>query len=110
MQLLVYGQGQVIPNSFKTIKPNLKYSFSVNLSTDVEYGRVVLVTDKYFCRDAAGNQFMRTTGSRFLVHFGETDFIKVKQKILNIQNCFRILNSVKNPVMQIEYHKKYIES
>ncbi|KAJ0890355.1 hypothetical protein HanRHA438_Chr09g0422841 [Helianthus annuus] len=53
----------------KNHKPNLEYSISVNLSTNVDYGRVVLVTDRYLCRDAAGNQFTRTTGSSFLVHF-----------------------------------------
>lgn len=81
LQLLVYGQGQVIPNSLKTIKPNLKYSFLVNLSTNVDYGRAVLVTDKYMCRDAAGNQFTRTTGSSFWVHFGKIYFLKVKQVV-----------------------------
>lgn len=68
-QLIVYGAGQVIPKTLKTIKPNLKYSILVNLSPIVEYGRVVLVTDKGLCTDAVGNQFTRTTNSSFLLHF-----------------------------------------
>ncbi|KAL8230607.1 hypothetical protein R6Q57_000385 [Mikania cordata] len=102
--LLVYGQGQVIPNTLKTIKLNLEYSISVNLSTDVEYGRVVLVTDKYFCRDAAGNQFTRTTGSRFLVHFDRRNVYvnlrtQIPERLLQLDNNVRsvqVTNKYKN--------------
>ncbi|KAI3726969.1 hypothetical protein L1987_66776 [Smallanthus sonchifolius] len=92
--LLVYGQGQVIPDTLKTIKQNLEYSISVNLSTDVEYGRVVLVTDKYFCRDAAGNQFTRTNGSRFLVHFDRRNVYvdlrtHIPEQLLQLDNNVR---------------------
>ncbi|XP_071731688.1 uncharacterized protein [Rutidosis leptorrhynchoides] len=67
--ILAYGPGQVIPKTLKTIKPNLEYSISVNLSTSIEYGRVVLVTNKDICRDTAGNHFTRTTDSHSWVIF-----------------------------------------
>nr|XP_043614618.1 uncharacterized protein LOC122586699 [Erigeron canadensis] len=67
--LLVYGPGNVIPSTLKTVKQNLEYSISVNLSSTTEFGRVVLVTDKDFCRDTAGNQFIRNMASWFIVHF-----------------------------------------
>ncbi|KAK1433829.1 hypothetical protein QVD17_10747 [Tagetes erecta] len=111
--LLVYGQGQVIPNTFKTIKPNLEYSFSVNLSTDVEYGRVVLVTDKYFCRDAAGNQFMRTTGSRFLVHFDRRNVYvnmrtHIPERLLKLDNNERSVQ-VTNKYMNLKLYLYFSE-
>jgi len=71
MQLLAYGDGQVIPNTLQTIQPNLKYSIVVALSTEVQYGRVILVMDKGFCTDRAGNRFIRPQNSSFIVHFGE---------------------------------------
>lgn len=48
------------------------------MSTSVEYGRVGLVTDKGFCKDAAGNQFTRTKASWFFVYFGENNFFENK--------------------------------
>ncbi|KAI7734484.1 hypothetical protein M8C21_030292 [Ambrosia artemisiifolia] len=92
--LLAYGQGQVIPNTLKTIKPNLEYSISVKLSTNVEYGRTLLVTDKYFCKDAAGNQFTRTTGSSFLVHFDRRNVnvdlrTHIPEQLLQLDNNVR---------------------
>jgi len=73
LQLLVYGAGQVIPSTLKILDPNLKFSLFVNLSSSVDYGRVILVMDKNFCTDSAGNKFTRTVNSSFLVHFGESD-------------------------------------
>lgn len=67
--LLVYGAGQVVPSTFTTIQPNLKFSAVVSFSTSVQYGRVVLVMDTNFCKDRAGNNFMRTANSSFFVHF-----------------------------------------
>lgn len=71
MQLLVYGSGQVIPASLNVLQQYLKYSLNVGLSSNVEYGRVILVMDKDFCTDGAGNRFIRTENSSAYVHFGE---------------------------------------
>ena len=70
-QLLVYGAGQVIPSTFHVLHPNLKFSVLVGLSSSVSYGRLILVMDKNFCADSAGNKFMRTENSISFVHFGE---------------------------------------
>lgn len=67
--LLVYGAGQVLPNTLKTIEPNLKYSLVVGLSTNDQFGRVILAMDKGFCTDSAGNRFIRAANSSFIVHF-----------------------------------------
>ncbi|MCI05886.1 hypothetical protein A2U01_0026941, partial [Trifolium medium] len=66
--LLVYGAGQVIPSSFKTLKPNLMYSLLVSLSSTVQYGRAILVMDKNFCTDIAGNSYTRMPNSSVYVH------------------------------------------
>ncbi|KMT10614.1 hypothetical protein BVRB_5g117340 [Beta vulgaris subsp. vulgaris] len=66
--LLVYGSGQVIPNTLRTIKPNLTYSIVVSLSSNVQYGRTILVMDKGFCTDNAGNRFIRPKNSSFIIH------------------------------------------
>ncbi|KAL0318488.1 UNVERIFIED_CONTAM: hypothetical protein Sangu_2005000 [Sesamum angustifolium] len=44
--LLVYGAGQVMPNTLTTVKPNLEYSLIVSVSERVRYGRLILVMDK----------------------------------------------------------------
>ncbi|KAF5933104.1 hypothetical protein HYC85_029275 [Camellia sinensis] len=62
-QLLVYGAGQVVPTTLNILEPNLKFSLIVSLSSSVEYGRVILVMDKNFCTDNAGNKFTRTENS-----------------------------------------------
>lgn len=67
----MYGSGQVIPNTLRTIKPNLTYSIVVSLSTNVQYGRTILVMDKGFCTDNAGNRFIRPKNSSFIIHVGE---------------------------------------
>ncbi|PWA54592.1 DNA-directed RNA polymerase II subunit RPB7 [Artemisia annua] len=72
----------VIPSTLKIIKPNREFSISLNMSTSVEYGRVVLVTDKGFCKDAARNQFTRTKASWFLVHFDRRDvYVDLRTRI-----------------------------
>lgn len=70
-QLIVYGAGHVIPSSLEVLKPDLEFSLMVAISTDVQYGRLVLVMDKNFCTDAAGNRFTRISNSSFLLHFGK---------------------------------------
>ncbi|KAK0575809.1 hypothetical protein LWI29_007506 [Acer saccharum] len=68
--LLVYGDGQVIPSSLITLQPGLRYSLLVGLSSTFQYGRAILVMDKSFCTDTAGNKFIRMENSSFVVHFG----------------------------------------
>lgn len=67
----MYDDGQVIPSSLQTIKPNLEYSLVVSLSTDIQYGRAILVMDKGFCTDNAGNHFILPQNSSLVVRFGE---------------------------------------
>ncbi|PIA61846.1 hypothetical protein AQUCO_00200088v1 [Aquilegia coerulea] len=67
--LLVYGPGHVIPSTLKVLQPDLKFSLLVSLSSNIQYGRVIIVTDKSFCTDVAGNSFQRTTNSSFVLHF-----------------------------------------
>ncbi|CAJ1975118.1 unnamed protein product [Sphenostylis stenocarpa] len=68
-ELLVYGAGQVIPSSFRILQPNLIYSLLVSLSSAVQYGRAILVMDRNFCTDFAGNSFMRMPNSSVNIHF-----------------------------------------
>ncbi|KAG6386568.1 hypothetical protein SASPL_151734 [Salvia splendens] len=67
--LLVYGAGEVLPNTLNVIEPNMKYSLDVSVSERVRYGRLILVMDKDFCTDSAGNQFTRTDNSSLVIHF-----------------------------------------
>uniref|UniRef100_A0A7N2MN02 Uncharacterized protein n=1 Tax=Quercus lobata TaxID=97700 RepID=A0A7N2MN02_QUELO len=67
--LLVHGAGKVIPNSLKILQPNLQYSVLVNLSSTAQYGRVILIMDKNFCTDSAGNKFERNKNSNFTLRF-----------------------------------------
>ena len=75
LQLLVYGAGQVVPSSLIILEPNLKYSLFVGISSGIQYGRLVLVMDRNFCTDAAGNTFIRSANSSFYVHFGEFSYL-----------------------------------
>ncbi|KAD2806044.1 hypothetical protein R6Q59_028973 [Mikania micrantha] len=116
--LLVYGQGQVIPHTLKTIKPNLKYSISVSLSTNVEYGRTVLVTNEQLCKDAAGNQFTRTTGSSFLVHFDRRNVyvdlrIHIPKQLLKLDNNVRTVqatNKYKNLKLYVYFTQPIVNT
>ncbi|KAK6123517.1 hypothetical protein DH2020_042738 [Rehmannia glutinosa] len=67
--LLVYGPGEVMPSTLGVIQPNLKYSLIVRVSERVRYGRLILVMDKNFCTDSAGNGFTRTENSSLFIHF-----------------------------------------
>lgn len=67
----MYGPGQVVPNTLRIIQPNLKYSVTVTLAERVWFGRLILVMDKYFCTDSAGNKFTRTDNSSLIMRFGE---------------------------------------
>ncbi|PWA81168.1 hypothetical protein CTI12_AA189050 [Artemisia annua] len=100
--LLAYGPGNVIPSTLKIIKPNREFSISLNMSTSVEYGRVVLVTDKGFCKDAAGNQFTRTKASWFFVHFDRRDVYvdlrtRIPEQLLPLDNNVRLVQATNKP-------------
>ncbi|XP_050225028.1 uncharacterized protein LOC126674595 isoform X2 [Mercurialis annua] len=76
------------------LQPNLKYSLLVDLSPNVQYGRVILVMDKNFCTDAAGNSFTRAENSSFFVHFDRRSVfvdmrIHVSEKLLLLGNQTR---------------------
>lgn len=99
--LLVYGPGQVIPSSLKIQEPDLKFSLLVSLSTNVQYGRVVLVMDKNFCTDSAGNSFTRTKNSSFLVHFDRRSvlsnmIIHIPEMQLQLNNEMRTVQATNN--------------
>ncbi|CAL9082669.1 unnamed protein product [Musa acuminata var. zebrina] len=67
--LLVYGAGHVLPSTLKVLLPDREFSLMVGISADVQFGRLVLVMDKGFCTDKAGNTFKRTSNSSFILHF-----------------------------------------
>ncbi|OVA16963.1 hypothetical protein BVC80_9043g4 [Macleaya cordata] len=99
--LLVYGPGQVLPSSLTTLQPDLKFSLLVGLSSNVQYGRVVLVMDKSFCTDNAGNKFTRTTNSSFLVHFDRRSVFlnlrtHVPEKLIRLNNALRTVQATNN--------------
>ncbi|KAK3035346.1 hypothetical protein RJ639_034054 [Escallonia herrerae] len=80
--LLVYGSGQVLPSTLNILQPNLKYTLTVHVSSSAQYGRLVLVMDKNFCTDAAGNKFIRTEKSSFFVHFDRRNvFVNLRTHI-----------------------------
>ncbi|KAJ8553902.1 hypothetical protein K7X08_024580 [Anisodus acutangulus] len=80
--LLVYGAGQVVPNTLSVIETDLKFSVVVTLSTRDQYGRVILVMDKNFCSDPAGNKFRRTENSSLFIHFDRrTVFVDIRTHI-----------------------------
>ncbi|CAM6012995.1 unnamed protein product [Sphagnum balticum] len=70
--LLVSGDGAVIPATYKQIMPGIVYSLQVGLSTQTPSGRVRISMRRGFCTDAAGNLFQRTANSSVLVHFDRT--------------------------------------
>ncbi|KAG6747072.1 hypothetical protein POTOM_049450 [Populus tomentosa] len=99
--LLVYGAGQVIPSSLTVLEPNLKYNLLVDLSPSVLYGRVILVMDKNFCTDTAGNRFTRAANSSFFVHFDRrTVFVDLRihipEKLLQLNNEIRTVKATNN--------------
>ncbi|XAR72612.1 hypothetical protein NMG60_11019317 [Bertholletia excelsa] len=90
-----------MPNSLKITKPDLKFSLVVSLSSSVDHGRVILVMDKNFCTDSAGNRFMRTTNSSFLVHFDRRSvFVNIRshvpEKLVQLNSEARIVQATNN--------------
>ncbi|KAF4362713.1 hypothetical protein G4B88_018331 [Cannabis sativa] len=99
--LLVYGAGKVIPSSLNVLQPNLKYSLVVSLSSQIEFGRVVLAMDKSFCTDIAGNRFIRTANSIFFVHFDRRDVsvdirIRIPEQLLELDGQTRSVLATNN--------------
>ncbi|XP_030938241.1 uncharacterized protein LOC115963396 [Quercus lobata] len=124
--LLVYGAGQVIPTSLKMLQPNLQYSVLVGLSSTAQSGRVILVMDKNFCTDSAGNKFERNKNSNFTLHFdrrsinltthvpkrqlqfnGETILVRATNNYKNLRVCLTFPKPVNNTSEEI---KKFLKA
>ncbi|XWS50936.1 hypothetical protein CRYUN_Cryun12cG0133900 [Craigia yunnanensis] len=96
--LLVYGAGQVVPSSLIILEPNLKYSLFVGISSAIQYGRLVVVMDRNFCTDAAGNTFTRSANSSFYVHFDRRSvFVNLRthvpEKLLQLNSKIRTVQA-----------------
>ncbi|KAK9995729.1 hypothetical protein SO802_020415 [Lithocarpus litseifolius] len=120
--LLVHGDGKVIPNSLQILQPNLQYSVLVNLSSTAQSGRVILVMDKNFCTDSAGNKFERNKNSNFTLRFdrrnmavnltthvperqldlnGETILVRATNNCVKLRICLTFLVPVLNTSAEI---------
>nr|XP_015882542.1 uncharacterized protein LOC107418369 isoform X2 [Ziziphus jujuba var. spinosa]XP_048322986.1 uncharacterized protein LOC107418369 isoform X2 [Ziziphus jujuba var. spinosa]XP_048322987.1 uncharacterized protein LOC107418369 isoform X2 [Ziziphus jujuba var. spinosa]XP_048322988.1 uncharacterized protein LOC107418369 isoform X2 [Ziziphus jujuba var. spinosa] len=116
--LLVYGAGQVIPSSLNVLQQNLKYSLLVSLSANVQFGRVILVMDKNFCTDNAGNRFTRTSNSSFIVHFDRRIVfanmrIRIPEKLLQLDGQTRTVqatNSYNNLKVHLYFSSPVLNS
>nr|XP_027123098.1 uncharacterized protein LOC113739892 isoform X1 [Coffea arabica] len=116
--LLVYGAGQVVPNTLNVIEPNLKFSLTVSLSTSVQYGRVVVVMDKNFCTDSAGNSFTRTGNSSLYIHFDRRSVFAnlrthIPAKVLQINREARTVlatNKTKNLKLYLHFTEPVLNS
>ncbi|XVE84161.1 hypothetical protein DITRI_Ditri16bG0147500 [Diplodiscus trichospermus] len=67
--VIVDGPAHVQASSLSIIKPNIKYSLLLDLSTKSLYGRVVVRMADGFCKDRAGNNFRRSNASTIIIHF-----------------------------------------
>ncbi|KAK6920679.1 hypothetical protein RJ641_014357 [Dillenia turbinata] len=99
--LLVYGAGQVMPSTLTILQPNLTFSILVKLSSDVEYGRAILVMNKNFCRDNAGNVFTRTANSFFTIHFDRRNVYvnlstRIPEKLVQLDSVTRMVQATNN--------------
>ncbi|KAK3228156.1 hypothetical protein Dsin_008018 [Dipteronia sinensis] len=99
--LLVYGDGQVIPSSLITLQPGLRYSLLVGLSSTVQFGRAVLIMDKSVCTDTAGNKFTGMENSSFFVHFDRRSvFVNLRshvpEKLLQLNSETRTVQATNN--------------
>ncbi|KAF2315900.1 hypothetical protein GH714_040695 [Hevea brasiliensis] len=114
--LLVYGAGQVIPSSLTILQPNVKYSVLVGLSPTDLYGRVILVMDKNFCTDTAGNTFTRVANSSFYVHFdslnvSEGSLVPISGENLgNRRFGFQVVNVSSIAIITVDIHPNSIIS
>ncbi|GER38508.1 flagellar L-ring protein [Striga asiatica] len=99
--LRVYGPGEILPSTLDTIQPNLKYSITVKVSEGVRNGRLILVMDKNFCTDSAGNQFIRTENSSLFIHFDRRSVhvdmrTHVPERLLQINSDTRTVLATNN--------------
>ncbi|XVE54977.1 hypothetical protein DITRI_Ditri03aG0124600 [Diplodiscus trichospermus] len=99
--LLVYGAGQVVPSSLVILEPSLKYSLFVEISSSIQYGRLVLVMDRNFCTDVAGNTFTRSANSSFFVHFDRRSvFVNLRthvpEKLIQLNSEIRTVQATNN--------------
>lgn len=96
--LLVYGAGQVMPSTLKVLRPDIEYSLVLGVSNNELYGRLILVMDKGFCTDLAGNRFIRTSNSTFILHFDRRDVnvnlrTHIPEKLLQLNGEMRIVEA-----------------
>ncbi|KAL7098476.1 hypothetical protein ACP275_09G019800 [Erythranthe tilingii] len=105
--LLVYGAAKVVPKTLTVIEPNLKYSIIIRVSEKVRYGRFILVMDKDFCSDSAGNRFTRTDNSSLFIHFDRRSvFVNLRthipERLLEIKSETRtVLATNKNKNLKV---------
>ncbi|XP_051136790.1 uncharacterized protein LOC127255339 isoform X2 [Andrographis paniculata] len=105
--LLVYGSGEVLPETLNVLEPNMKYSIAVRVSEKVRYGRLILVMDRNFCADYAGNEFVRTENSSLFVHFDRRSVFAnlrthIPERLLQINNETRtVLATNKNKNLKV---------
>ncbi|KAK9108120.1 hypothetical protein Syun_024131 [Stephania yunnanensis] len=74
---------------------------SCGLLINVQYGRVVLVMDKHFCKDRAGNRFSRSNDSIFFVHFDRRSVFvdwrtHIPEKLLKLNSETRTVDATNN--------------
>ncbi|XP_062180668.1 uncharacterized protein LOC133885052 [Phragmites australis] len=96
--LVVFGPGRVEPSTLQVLQPGLRYSVAVTISSDAQYGRLILVMARGFCTDAAGHRFTRTSNSTFTLHFDTrndsmTITTSIPEKLLQIQGATRVVEA-----------------
>ncbi|KAL9666929.1 hypothetical protein QQ045_001273 [Rhodiola kirilowii] len=99
--LLVYGAGEVMPHTLNVVQTNLRYSLLVALSNAVQVGRVIVVMDKNFCADRAGNIFNRSTSSSSIVRFDRKNvFVNLRthipERLLQLNDATRTVLATNN--------------
>ncbi|XP_004501911.1 uncharacterized protein [Cicer arietinum] len=77
------------------------YSLLVSLSSTVQYGQTILVMDKNFCTDIAGNGFTRTPNSSVYVHIDRRKvYVNIRthvpEKLLQINSETRTVQATNN--------------
>lgn len=116
--LLVYGAARVLPSTLKVLQPDMEFSLVVSISTDVLYGRLVLVMDKGFCTDTTGNRFTRTSNSSILLHFDRRNVFMnlttgIPEKLLQLDGKIRTVeatNDDKNLRIYLSFSEPVLNS
>ncbi|KAM0938048.1 hypothetical protein DsansV1_C23g0174101 [Dioscorea sansibarensis] len=99
--LLVYGAGQVMPSTLKVLRPDIEYSLVIGVSNNELYGRLVLVMDRRFCTDLAGNRFIRTSNSTFILQFDRRDVnlnlrTHIPERLVQLNGEMRMVEATNN--------------